>query len=71
MLEKEVEEEYHRVAAKDREAGKDFNKTAYEQYKINKYHFQYLKMQEKMYNYEQTKGKENIEENKTSNSAEE
>ena len=33
--------------------GKDFNKAAYEHLKIAKYHFQYLRMQEQMYNLDQ------------------
>ena len=39
LLEKELEEEYTAIFQKDQVSGKDFNKAAYEQLKIAKYHF--------------------------------
>jgi hypothetical protein len=44
LLEREMEEEYQQVLAKDRARGKDFNKAAYEHMKLSRYHFQYLRM---------------------------
>ena len=49
LLEREMEDEYQQLVAKDKAEGKDFNKAAYEHLKLSKYHFQYLRMQEKMY----------------------
>ena len=51
LLEREMEQEYKQIVEKDRSLGKDFNKAAYEHMKLSKYHFQYLRMQEKMYKY--------------------
>ena len=39
LLEREMEQEYVKIAEKDRALGKDFNKSAYEHLKIQKYHF--------------------------------
>ena len=50
-----MEQEYKQIVEKDRSLGKDFNKAAYEHMKLSKYHFQYLRMQEKMYKYELSK----------------
>ena len=50
-----MEEEYRQIVEKDKTAGKDFNRAAYEYMKLSKYHFQYLRMQEKMYKYELSK----------------
>ncbi len=50
-----MEEEYRQIVEKDKAAGKDFNRAAYEHMKLSKYHFQYLRMQEKMYKYELSK----------------
>ena len=55
-----MEEEYQRIVEKDKSLGKDFNKAAYEHLKLQKYQFQYLRMQEKMYNYEQLKKGEKV-----------
>ena len=53
-----MEQEYLQIVEKDKVAGKDFNKNAYEHMKLSKYHFQYLRMQEKMYKYELSKSDE-------------
>ena len=53
-----MEQEYKYIVEKDRSLGKDFNTAAYEHMKLSKYHFQYLRMQEKMYKYELSKNNE-------------
>jgi hypothetical protein len=60
LLEREMEQEYKQIVEKDRSLGKDFNKAAYEHMKLSKYHFQYLRMQEKMYKYELSKNEVEI-----------
>ena len=58
LLEREMEEEFIKVMEKDKQQGKDFNKAAFEHMKLSRYHFQYLRMQESLYNYERQKGSE-------------
>ena len=52
LMEREYEQEYARIAAKDKSLGKDFNNAAYEHLKLAKYEFQYLRLQESLYSYE-------------------
>ena len=50
-MENEFFEEYHKVMEKDKLSGKDFNRAAYDEAKKAKYYFEYMRTQEKMYNY--------------------
>lgn len=47
--------EYEKLVAKDKGSGKDFNSRAYDELRQAKYHFEYLRTQEKFYQYEQQK----------------
>ena len=65
LLEREMEQEYKQIVEKDRSLGKDFNKAAYEHMKLSKYHFQYLRMQERMYKYELSKNEVEVNQSQT------
>ena len=58
-LEQAYYEEYQKVLLKDKEKNKDFNVLAYDELKQAKYHFEYLRTQEKLYKYELTKNTSN------------
>lgn len=44
--------EYEKLVLKDKSSGKDFNSKAYDDLRQAKYYFEYLRTQEKFYQYE-------------------
>lgn len=48
-------EEYKKITEKDKAMGKDFNNAAYDEMKRNRYYFEYLRTQEKLYLYDKQK----------------
>ena len=54
-------EDYKKVAEKDKALGKDFNNAAYDEMKRNRYYFEYLRTQERLYHYELEKNQKSNE----------